>query len=98
MQKCTLSRIKSYEEKHYKKSKRPININVISSNNSVEDLTDNYLKNYTNTNNFQIPYKMHHAKDNILKSKSEIKTTSSYKYQTNYKYNNYNDIQKKIKY
>ena len=41
---------------------------------------------------------MYHTKDNILKSKSEINTTSSYKYQTNYKYNNYNDIQKKIKY
>jgi len=69
-----------------------------SSNNSKEDLSDNYSQNYTNTYNFQIPYKMYHTKDNILKSKSEINTTSSYKYQTNYKYNNYNDIQKKIKY
>ena len=92
MQKCTLSRIKSYEEKHYKKPKRPINIKVISSNNSVEDLTDNYLKNYTNTNNFQIPYKIYDTKDNILKSKSEINTTTSYIFQANYKYNNYNNI------
>ena len=39
----------------------------LSSNNSKEDLSDNYLQNYTNTYNFQIPYKMYDTKDNILK-------------------------------
>ena len=43
MQKCTLSRIKSYEEKHYLESKKFLNGKKNSSNSSLHDINNFYI-------------------------------------------------------
>ena len=90
MKKCTLSRIKSYEEKHHYKSKKPINIKINFIENMNKDNLNN-INNKTDSSNFKIFYNIYDKKDNLIKSERQINSASSYYIKSNFKSNIYNN-------
>ena len=77
MQKCTLSRIKSYEEKHYLESKKFLKGKKNSSNSSLHDINNNYKNNaniYIEKVNFKQFQRI--SKNNFSFSNKNIKISS----------------------
>ena len=96
MQKCTLSRIKSYEERHHKPQK-PINNKI----NYIKDINNdnlNIANNKTDSTNIKILHKIYDKKDNLSNSKRRINSVSTNFIKRNEKTNIYNsNIAQKIK-
>ena len=83
MQKCTLSRIKSYEEKHYPKSKKPLIIRKNSSNNSE------YLNNINNKKDITgKKLSINENNVNLKKANSQINACHTHFIKKNNKLNN----------
>lgn len=90
MQKCTLSRIKSYEESHYQDSKKLINNKSNSSINSIKGLNDeyfNYFNNNTDSNNFNIFNNFYDKNFNLTKKNRQINKAPTNFISNNYKLN-----------